>query len=97
YSFIVNTIMRWVKAEFEIQQETISTMLIKKKRLINKLNIRQEQSVLYGSFKNPLCSNILLKIISCGEIVIATFPFFHTYWPLDHLTGKVQCEDQLDI
>ncbi|KRY30750.1 Copine family protein 2 [Trichinella spiralis] len=39
YSFIVNTIMRWVKAEFEIQQETISTMLIKKKRLINKKTI----------------------------------------------------------
>ncbi|KRZ81771.1 hypothetical protein T08_9506 [Trichinella sp. T8] len=41
-----------------------------------------------AALKNPLCSYVLLKIISCGEIVIATFTFYHTYWPLDHLTGK---------
>ncbi|KRX12894.1 hypothetical protein T07_11727 [Trichinella nelsoni] len=50
-----------------------------------------------AALKNPLCSYTLLKIISCGEIVIATFPFYHTYWPLDHLTGKVQCEDQYGV
>ncbi|KRZ47550.1 hypothetical protein T02_1438 [Trichinella nativa] len=41
-----------------------------------------------AALKNPLCSYVLLKIISCGELVIATFAFYHTYWPLDHLTGK---------